>query len=209
VRNLTPDLQEISQEELVDKLVASGMRAQLQMQSLLTGKLYISLEYFPDSQARFLGLSEDYVEIPSVVTKTEMLEEQVENILTTLSHMDLDTLTIMATRLISTADSTLKTADVERTLATMRQTLKSTEIAFNRISKQIDPLAEGVIRTNEDIQSAIITLNELLRRLDQISLENRYQFSQTIQELRRATRTIRDLADQIERNPESIFFGKD
>jgi ABC-type transporter Mla subunit MlaD len=149
------------------------------------------------------------VEIPSVVTKAELMEAKVERILTTLSKMNLDTLTDHAIHLMSTADSSLQNVELEKTLIALRRTLQKTSHAFDRLDKQIDPLAEGILATNKDIQTAISSLNELIKRLDQISLENRYQFSQTIKELKTATRAIRDLAEQIERNPESILFGKD
>ena len=47
-------------------LVENGLRAQLDLQSLLTGQLAVALDFFPDKPARLLGLIKEYPEIPTV-----------------------------------------------------------------------------------------------------------------------------------------------
>ena len=43
-----------------------GLRTQLQSQSLVTGQLMISLDFFPEKQPQYAGLTKEYPEVPSV-----------------------------------------------------------------------------------------------------------------------------------------------
>ncbi|MBS1214017.1 MAG: mammalian cell entry related domain protein, partial [Proteobacteria bacterium] len=55
------------QKENRDKLVAAGFRARLEMQSLLTGLLYIDFDVYKDKPARFVGLEyQDLLEVPAI-----------------------------------------------------------------------------------------------------------------------------------------------
>ena len=44
-------------KELHEALVAQGLRAQLQMQSLVTGQLVINMDFFPNSPAKLYGVA--------------------------------------------------------------------------------------------------------------------------------------------------------
>ena len=64
-------------------LINRGLRAQLQMQSLVTGQLLINLDFYPDTPAKLIGMDrfkdkmkvEDRWEIPSVPTPLQELEK--------------------------------------------------------------------------------------------------------------------------------------
>jgi paraquat-inducible protein B len=60
-------------------LVDRGLRAQLQMQSLLTGQLYVDLAFYPDKPARFISDDPEISEIPTIPTALEELSAILEN----------------------------------------------------------------------------------------------------------------------------------
>ena len=59
--------------------IDAGLRAQLQMQSLITGQLLIALDFYPDKPAELRG-DGSVPEIPTIPTVVEQLEEVVKNI---------------------------------------------------------------------------------------------------------------------------------
>lgn len=61
-------------------LVENGLRAQLDMQSLLTGQLVVALDFFPDKPARILGLMKEYPEIPTVPSLLGALQKDLSDI---------------------------------------------------------------------------------------------------------------------------------
>ena len=74
---------ERSDEEMVRALIERGLRAQLQMQSMVTGQLVINIDFLPNTEARLKGLDrfadkitlEGLNEIPSVPTPMQRLEK--------------------------------------------------------------------------------------------------------------------------------------
>ena len=67
-------------ESAVRELVARGMRAQLQTQSLVTGQLFIQLDFYPDAPPQHLRLDPgtDLPEIPTVPTTFEEVSQTVK-----------------------------------------------------------------------------------------------------------------------------------
>lgn len=61
-------------------LIDHGMRAQLDLQSLLTGQLTITLDFYPDRPARIRGLMKEYPEIPTVSSLFEELQKNIGDI---------------------------------------------------------------------------------------------------------------------------------
>lgn len=59
-----PNLQ-IDQKETMPLLIEKGLRATLEMQSLVTGMLQIDLDFKPDTKPRLVGGNLSYVEIPT------------------------------------------------------------------------------------------------------------------------------------------------
>lgn len=64
----------------VQFLIESGLRAQLDMQSLLTGQLAVALDFFPDKPARLLGLIKEYPEIPTISSLLGELQKNISDI---------------------------------------------------------------------------------------------------------------------------------
>jgi paraquat-inducible protein B len=62
----------------VRQLVARGLRGRLRMQSLLTGQLYVDLDFYPDKPPHFAALDPDLSEIPTIRTAVEELTTKLE-----------------------------------------------------------------------------------------------------------------------------------
>ncbi len=64
--------------ETLQQMVDRGLRARLRMQSLLTGQLYVDLDFYPDKPARFFALDPALNEIPTIPTAAEELSLRLE-----------------------------------------------------------------------------------------------------------------------------------
>ncbi|MEM8659926.1 MAG: MlaD family protein, partial [Pseudomonadota bacterium] len=67
-------------ETVADELIARGLRAQLRTQSLLTGLLYVQLDFHPDKPPVFVDLQTEHLQIPTIPTELEMLTQKLEEI---------------------------------------------------------------------------------------------------------------------------------
>jgi paraquat-inducible protein B len=66
--------------DLTEELIARGLRAQLNTQSLLTGLLYVHLDFYPETALNLVEINSPYVQIPTIPTGLERLTREVEAI---------------------------------------------------------------------------------------------------------------------------------
>ena len=74
-------------EEDLKPLINQGLRARLELQSILTGMLEVGLGYYPDTPVRLVGNNQKYPEIPTIPSQEIMkrieklpLEEIAKNV---------------------------------------------------------------------------------------------------------------------------------
>jgi paraquat-inducible protein B len=150
-------------QNLVNSLIAHGVRAQLRTGNLLTGSAFVAFDFFPGAKPVKIDWSQHPVQLPTVPGQLEATEERVNNIIDKLNKLPLKEI----------ADNLNKTlGDLDLTLVSARGTLDNANTMVAPSSVQ------------------------------------RTEFDQTLQEVRRAARSIRVLADFLERHPEALLRGK-
>ena len=68
-------------QEFMPKLIDKGLRAELTTQSFITGQLMIELNFHPESIVILNGFTQEYIEIPTIPSKTKQLEKNLEKAL--------------------------------------------------------------------------------------------------------------------------------
>jgi paraquat-inducible protein B len=64
----------------LDDLISQGLRARLNLQSLVTGKLEIELDFHPDSPIRLVNSVSEYREIPTIQSSMEKIATALEEL---------------------------------------------------------------------------------------------------------------------------------
>src|SRR5262249_19710748 len=64
----------------VKALIAQGLRAQLDVASLVTGQLEVALNFYPGTPVRLTGLSKDVPEIPTLPSSIEKLSKTLDKL---------------------------------------------------------------------------------------------------------------------------------
>ena len=67
-------------EERERRLIDKGLRAQLTLESLVTGQLMIELDYYPDTPVHLTGIDMGYPEIPTIPSSMELFTEKLKQI---------------------------------------------------------------------------------------------------------------------------------
>jgi len=161
---------ETMRRKLVDALVAHGVRAQLRTGNLLTGALYVDLDFFPGAPPATVDWSQQPVELPTTQGQLEATEATVENIVKKLDEVKFQEIGEDLHKAVIELDKTLVIA--QGTLTSAQGTLDNTKDLTGPNSMQVQ------------------------------------QLSSTLQEVSRAARSLRVLADYLERHPEALVRGK-
>jgi paraquat-inducible protein B len=170
-----------------------GMRAQLRSGNLITGQLYIAFDSFPDAPKAKVDWSQDPTELPVVPSTVQDIEDKLTNIVAKLDKLPLDAI----------GD------ELRKALASLDQTLKDAGKAVNRLDADVTP---GIKTTLDDLRGTIGIVDRVLKNADATLVGRdapaQQELRDALQEITRAARSLRVLADYLEQHPESLIRGK-
>lgn len=163
---------------MADYLVSKGMRAQLRTASLLTGQLYVAIDFFPAAPKATLDWHGTTPRLPTVPGNLQGLQDAV-------------------TRLVAK----LNAIPFEGISTDLRKTLGDMSTLMNTLNTDIAPEAKATLSAARE---AIATANRTLQADSPLQQST----TETLQELSRTAVSVRSLAEYLERHPEALIRGK-
>jgi paraquat-inducible protein B len=177
--------------------VAKGLRASLKTGSLITGAMYVDLDYYVDAVPAKLGKSGDYTTFPTVSSGFAQLEAKLTAILDKVQALPIDK---------TMADIAAAAQEAKVTIAESRATLKEIEATAAAARKTLDdPDFRGL---PADLRKS---LDELQKSVNSVGPDGAVQgdLLRTLDELRAALRSIKSTSDTINDKPNSLLLGRD
>ncbi|PYP71688.1 MAG: hypothetical protein DMD36_03410 [Gemmatimonadetes bacterium] len=196
-----------------------GLRAQLQPQSLLTGLLFVQLDFFPDTPiVTVLPADSPYREIPTVPTTLAEAQQAITRILAKLEKADIEGMLATGREALEGIRSVVTSPDLRRfeaglpgTLANVDEAVTSFRQLATRLDGETGPLIAGLrqaaTQADETLHEWKGTATRLNGALDPDSAL-RSQLTTALDELTGAARSVRLLADFLERNPSAVIRGR-
>ncbi len=176
--------------------VENGLRAQVRTGNLLTGQLYVALDFIPKSPKATLDTHTDPPTIPTVRGTLSDLQPQLAEIVARLGKVKFD-------EIGSGLQDTLRSANAAGN--GLQETLASANAAI----RQLTPEAQ---RALADVQKTLASVQGTLAALDRNVLEGdapvQRNVNQALLEMQRAAQALRVLSDYLQRHPESLLRGK-
>lgn len=193
----------VSARERIDGLVEHGFRAQLRTGSLLTGQMYVALDFFPHATKAKVDWTKSPPEVPTVAGGFEELQATLTHIAKTLEKVPFDAVAADLRQVLQGLDRTLKavTPGARGALEDVRRTLQSADQLVKRLDQEIAPEARSALT------EARRTLGVAERTLA-ADAPLQQDMRETLRELARAAQALRVLADYLERHPEALVRGK-
>ena len=170
----------LSTQDNIERLMANGLRAQLQTGSLLTGQLYIGLDLFPQSKIITHKNKTGYPEFPTVPGSFNKIIQSTQAFMDKISKLPLEAISTEINNTLVSLQSSSKAAT---------KTLDATTGTMGHVDKTMDS-AQKVLSTLEPGSTTQYELNQLLKELTQ------------------ATISVRQLSDYLEEHPDSLIRGK-
>ena len=210
----------IDDDDSIDDLIKAGMRAQLQLQSLLTGQLFVQIDFYPDTAAQLAGTGkykQRYLEIPTIPTPIERIGKLLERI-------PIDTVMDQILASIKGIDKLVNSEELHQSIATLHAALADLRKLITNLDQQVEPVATSVNLTLADARSALhkagTALEDASGTLEQanVTLQSAdglltdeqllTTFDAALSEIQSAAYAIRILAETINNQPESLLRGR-
>jgi paraquat-inducible protein B len=182
---IPPSESEAVRRGRIRQFVDKGLRAQLRSGNLLTGQLYVALDFFPDAPKVKIDVAKKLPEIPTMPGTIEELQETLTGIVKKIDKLQIEEIGTDLRKALASADETLKGADaLLKRLDTdlvpdLRRTLDNASLTLKN--------AENVLAAGSPLQSDLL---------------------ETLREVNRTLTSVRALADYLQQHPDSLIFGK-
>lgn len=219
-------------EANVERFVAAGLRAQLNLQSFVTGQLRIDLDFRPGTPAAMVTADTSGVpQIPALPSDLDRLRE-------TLSEVPVQDIAQTMQRVLQSAERLADTLEAElgpllgstrRTVETATRTLETTEATVIRLQsdasatmrevaalaadtrRQVDARGDELARTLATVDRAVRQAETLLASLNTMAAPRapfRSDLEATVRDLAASAASLRGFARSVERDPSALLTGR-
>ncbi|CAM4191641.1 intermembrane transport protein PqiB [Pseudoalteromonas byunsanensis] len=183
-------------QQHIEKWIRNGLRASLKSGNMLTGAIYIELDFYPDAPDARVMTSSLYPTLPSVSSGFTALSEQVTKLLNKLNDLP-----------------------VNNTLEQLDGTLKE----YRQLAMEMNELVGSFNQTgtaskvNENLDNIKVTLTQLTSSLRQFEKTLTHyqqdstmveQLTDTLEELESLSNTLKPFAKGLNEQPNMIIFNK-
>jgi len=214
--------------------IEAGMRAQLNVESLLTGQLLVAIDFHPETPAVFRGQNQPFDEVPTIPSNIQRIKATLEKFITDAQTVDIQELLqdiagILdgVERLVNSPELKASLAGVERfinaedtqqlagsaraAMIELEGTLKDTRALVKGADEKLQPILR-------DLQPAMVSLQKTLDGAGRViesagaqfedESELSYQLNSTLQQVQGAARSLRVFLEYLEQHPEALISGK-
>jgi paraquat-inducible protein B len=221
---------ESERREVMDRLVERGLRAQLKTGSFVTGQLYVDMDIYPEAAPVKINWNVPNPEFPTVPSQMDELTMSLTGLMEKLKSFPLEEIgnglkdTVQGTgRLVNSPDLVQAIKDLQGTL----DAFKNVAVGLDReVMPDLKKAAGGFSETMKDTQGLVKALrSDLTPALHQAVVEVQktlvaaqttlssesplqHELKRVLSELSAAARSIRVMADYLERHPDALIRGK-
>ncbi|MGM8227811.1 MlaD family protein [Cellvibrio sp. ARAG 10.3] len=217
------------EEDFFEDAIQSGLRAQLNFQSFLTGLLYVELDFYPDSELRLYAIQKEHQEIPTIGTSFEEISRTFQELdLKGLVH-NLNNLTEQVSNMVANGQVAETLSSFNRLATSLEQTSGNADKEIARLSAKMDTtlteLNTLIKQLNTQTPDMLASLKSSLQELDKsmqsfdqaaANIEHAFsedaplinQLTRTLEDMSRSSQAFRSLSETLEQQPEALLRGR-
>lgn len=175
-------------ERAFETAVSKGLRVSLETGNLLTGRLYVAMDYYPGESTVKIGEFEGYRTLPTISTGLAQIERKVTNLLDKANALPLET----------------TMASINSSLDQLDRTLASANSAVQHIAKVAR--SEGVQNAPKALHETLIELREAIEGFSTDS-PLYSALNQSVTELNQTLQRLQSLAQTLDEKPSALIFS--
>jgi paraquat-inducible protein B len=221
------------EKNFIELLIEKGLKAQLEMQSMVTGQLGINLDFFPNDPITLVGTQPDYTEIPTV-------ESSLSEFMKTVANIPIAEIANKVSKTLDGIEKLVNSPELKGTIVSFDQAAAAAHELLKNLDAQVKPLVSRTDLTLDEAKTMFASAAQVARNLDghlpkiMAGLEDtlkatsmtmrgankavegmagdnspvRLELIKTLSEFSSAARSFRILAQYLENHPEALVRGK-
>lgn len=134
----------------INVLIERGLKAQLQLQSVVTGQLMVDLDFYPEDPVNLVGNNDiPYAEVPTIPSNLQKLTK-------TLEQLPLDELFNKLVKTVEGIERLINSPEISESFVSLKKALDSADRVFAHLDSSIDPLVQSIEGTSDAARSAFL-----------------------------------------------------
>ncbi len=226
----------MGQGQYLKPLIDQGLRATLEMQSIVTGQMQVGLDLQPDKPAKLVAADTTTPEIPTVPTPMQELAKKIQKLpideifdklsatLDAINKVAQSPEIVEAIRSVNLAVGDVRklVQNVDGRIGPLASSIEGAVNDYAKLARdadsKVDTLSLGLADAIKELQKAVAGIEKTLEQAQLALAEAKktlsedstlqYEITVTLQELQKGARSIRLLADDLKKRPESAIWGK-
>lgn len=215
--------------EFLQESVKNGLRAQLNFQSLLTGLLYVELDFHPNSPIKLQQIQTDLPEIPTIATSFEEITKSLQDLNLKDLVGNLNDLTEQLEKIVGNGDVQLAITNfnhvansientsnnINKEAATLSKSLHHTLSGLDQLLDQLNTqapvLTQSLNQSLDELHQGLETFNRAANNIDHTFSEDGPiidQLTITLEDISRSAQAFQALSETLEQQPEALLRGK-
>jgi len=200
-------------DAMLDRLIRRGLRAELAQSPPLIGPREVDLDFAAPGGTmglqtiggdRFIPTATG-ADLKAIEAKAGALESKAGAILDKVDAVPIGRIGADVRAATARIKTLVQSPDIDRTLAQVDDATAGIDRAVKAASPQIGPLIQKLRQTADHADQAVGQANKIIGG-DPASQDS--DLPSALHQLTRAARALRDLADELERRPESLVKGR-
>jgi paraquat-inducible protein B len=191
-------------------LVAKQMRVVLETSSLLTGQKVLSLSYVPGAGPEsVVGTEDEALVLPGVTVGLEELSASASQIADTLNHIPFAKIGENLNHTLASLDRVVGGPELGGAITSLDQTFKELHGLVQRAEAGLSPALSRLPAISERLEHAVAQADAAFGRSGYGSNSTTQRnLDRMMEQIADAARSIRLLADYLNRHPEAVISGR-
>ena len=197
--------------EMIGRLIANGLRARLATGNLLTGQLFVEFDIYPDAEPIEIAFEGAYPVLPTLPSSLAGIEKRVMNILSKLERLPIDQIGKDVSQAAAGINNIINNEEMMQALQRFNNALQKADMLMNTLNENAEPMFNSITLAGDGAQKALQQAEHTLSAIEDVVDEQGpigNELKTALEELSSAARSIRIMAEYLERHPEAIFKGK-
>ena len=201
VTNIRGYVPEPSPQREIEKMIENGLRARLDIRSLVTGQKFVALDFRPETPAVVVGIDDDIPEIPST-------ESRLDKVTSLFDKLDVDELAAKAVLTLDGISALVNSPILASTIENLDETARNANKLVMQLQVDTLKLSRTAVQTLEQTRQTVtageIALAATLADISALSKNTDEGLSQVIKKLDTALTTVQTLGHNLDQQVQPL-----
>jgi paraquat-inducible protein B len=195
ITNIRGDEPEPPPEQELEKMIEHGLRAQLDIRSLVTGTKFVSLEFHPHTAVRIVGIGDDIPEIPSIASRLERVTSMFDK-------LDVDELAAKAVQTFDGISALVNSPELASTIENLDDAARNANELLVQLQADTYKLSQTATatleQTRQTVAAAEASLTGTLSEVSSLTNNTDEHLAQVVEKLDSTLTAIQTLAKSLD-----------